>query len=90
VHNAIISAVKRAEFFNDRTPYLILRGRSCDIIVLNVHAKTEDKYDDTKDGFYEELECVFETFPKGTHEYFVKLFHCKSEEGSYFKTNKWE
>jgi endonuclease/exonuclease/phosphatase family metal-dependent hydrolase len=34
------------------------------IIVLNVHAPTEDKIDDVKDGFFEELERVFEKFPK--------------------------
>jgi hypothetical protein len=45
-------------------PYIILRGRWCDIIVLNVHAPTEDKNDDIKDRFYDTLEQVFEKFPK--------------------------
>jgi hypothetical protein len=35
------------EFISDKIPYIILRGRWCDIIVLNVHAPTEDKCDDT-------------------------------------------
>jgi hypothetical protein len=39
----IISAVKRVEFVSDRMSYIILRGRWCDIIALNVHASTEDK-----------------------------------------------
>jgi hypothetical protein len=34
------------------------------MIVLNVHAPTQDKIDDMKDRFYEELECVFNKFPK--------------------------
>jgi hypothetical protein len=38
----------------------VLRGRWCHIIVLNVHAPTEDKTDYVKDSFYEELERVFE------------------------------
>jgi hypothetical protein len=42
--------------------HLILRDRWCDIIVLNVHAPTEDKCDDTKSSFYEELERVFDYF----------------------------
>jgi hypothetical protein len=42
VHKRIISAVKRVEFISDRISYIILRGRSCDIIVLNVHAPTVD------------------------------------------------
>jgi exonuclease III len=41
-----------------------LRGRWRDISVLNVHAPTEDKTDDVKDGFYDELERVFDKFPK--------------------------
>jgi hypothetical protein len=44
--------------------YIILRGRWCHIIVLNVHAPTEDKTDYVKDSFNEELECVFDKFPK--------------------------
>jgi hypothetical protein len=31
-------------------------------IVLNAHAPTEDKRDDTKDNLYEELERVFDQF----------------------------
>jgi hypothetical protein len=44
--------------------YIILRGGWCDIIVLNNHAPTEDKNDDVKGSFYEELEHVFNKFPK--------------------------
>jgi exonuclease III len=58
VHKRIISAVKRVEFVSDRTSYIILRGRWCHIVVLNVHVPTEDKTDDVKDSFYEELERV--------------------------------
>jgi hypothetical protein len=44
--------------------YIILRGRWCHIIVLDVHAPTEDKIDYVKESFHEELEGVFDTFPK--------------------------
>jgi hypothetical protein len=50
VHRRIISAVKRVEFVNDTMSYIILRGRWFHIIVLNVHAPTEDKIDDVKDS----------------------------------------
>jgi hypothetical protein len=63
VHKRIISAVKRVEFVPNRMSYIILRGCWCDI-VLNVHAPTKDKCDDTKDSFYEELGGVFDQFPK--------------------------
>jgi hypothetical protein len=39
-------------------------GRWQNIIILDVHAPTENKTDDMKDSFYEELECVFHKFPK--------------------------
>jgi hypothetical protein len=42
----------------------MIRGRWCHIIVLNVHVPTEDKTEDVKDSFYEELERVFDKFPK--------------------------
>jgi len=59
VHHRIVSAVKRTEFVSDRMSYIVLRGRWFNIIVLNVHAQSEEKSDDSKDGFYEELEQVF-------------------------------
>jgi hypothetical protein len=51
VLKGIISEVKRVEFGNDRMSYIILRGRWFHIIVLNVHAQTEDKTDVVKDSF---------------------------------------
>jgi hypothetical protein len=53
VHKRIISAVKMVEFVNGRMSYIILRGRWCHIIVLNVNAPTEDKTDEVKGSFYE-------------------------------------
>jgi hypothetical protein len=69
VHKRIISAVKRDEFLSDRISYTILRGRWFHIIVLNVHAPTEDKTDDVKDNFYEELERIFNKFPKYNRQF---------------------
>jgi hypothetical protein len=60
----IISAVKRVEFVNDRMSYIILRGRWFHTIVLNVHVPTEDKTNDVKDSLYEELQRIFDKFPR--------------------------
>jgi exonuclease III len=38
VHQRIVSAIKRVEFVSERMSYMVLRGRWCNIIVLNVHA----------------------------------------------------
>jgi hypothetical protein len=64
VHQRIVSAIKRVEFDSDRMLYMELRGRWCNIIVLNTHAPTEEKSDDSKDSLYEELEQVFDHLPK--------------------------
>jgi hypothetical protein len=55
VHEKIASADRRVEFIGDRMSCVILRGRWCNIIVLNVHAPCEDTGDDVKGSFYEEL-----------------------------------
>jgi hypothetical protein len=36
----------------------------CHIIVLNVHVQTEDTIYDVKDNFCEQMQCVFDKFPK--------------------------
>ena len=59
VHQRIASAVKRVDFVSDRVSFIVLRGRWCNVIVLNVHEPSEKKSDESKDSFYEELEQVF-------------------------------
>jgi exonuclease III len=59
VRQRIAPAIKRVEFVNDRVSYTVMRGRWSNIIVLNVHAPNEEKSDQSKDSFYEELETVF-------------------------------
>jgi hypothetical protein len=78
VHKRIISAVKRVEVVSDTMSYIILSGRWCHITVLNVHAPTEDKTDDVKDSFYEELECVFDKFPKYHMKILLGDFNAKA------------
>jgi len=62
VHHRIVSAVKRKEFVSDRVPCIVLRGSWCTSIVLNVLAPREEKSDDSKKSFYEELEQFFLSF----------------------------
>jgi len=57
-HKGIVSAIKRVDFISDKKSYVTLRGRLCGVIFLNVRAPTEDKRDDMKNSFYEELERV--------------------------------
>jgi hypothetical protein len=64
----------RVELASDRLSYIILRGRWCDIIILNVHAPAESKVDDMKDRIYEELVLI----PKVPSENWVRRFQCQS------------
>jgi hypothetical protein len=77
VHKRIISAVKWVEFVNGRMSYIILRGCWCHVILLNVHAPTEDKVDDVKDSFYKELERMFDKFPKHHMKILLRDFNAK-------------
>jgi hypothetical protein len=47
--------VKIVELLSDRILYIILRGWWYGTIALNVHAPREDKSEDMKDVFYDEL-----------------------------------
>jgi len=56
-----------------------------------VHATTEDKNDDTKNSFYEELECLFDKLLKSDVEILLGEFSVKVRRG-YFQTKsqEWE
>jgi hypothetical protein len=62
VHQRTTLAVRTVEFVSDRMSYIILRGRWCNIIVLNLHTPCESY--DVKDSFYEEVGYVFDQFPR--------------------------
>jgi hypothetical protein len=65
--------------------YIILRGRWCYIVVLNVHVPTADKSDNVKDSFYVELEHVFDKFPKYHMKILLGDFNAKAGKGGIFK-----
>jgi hypothetical protein len=66
-------------------PSIILRGCWCHIVVLNVHAPTEDKIDGVNDSFYEELERVFDKFPKYHMKTLLGDFNAKVGREGIFK-----
>jgi hypothetical protein len=85
VHKRIISAVKKLQFISDTMSYIIIRGRWCGIIVLNVHAQTEDKIYDMKDRFYEELVHIFDKCPKYHKKHLLGHFSAKVGGEDIFK-----
>jgi hypothetical protein len=65
--------------------YIILRGRWCDITVLNVHTPTEAKNDDMKGSFYKELERAIDKFPKYHMKILLADFNIKVGRENIFK-----
>jgi hypothetical protein len=85
VHKRIISAVRRVKFVSDRMSYIILRGRWCNIIVVNVHAPCGDTRNVIKDSFYEELGRVFDQFPRYDIKILFGDFNAKVGREDTFK-----
>jgi hypothetical protein len=73
------------EFVSDRKSYIALRGRWCDIIVLNVHAQTRDNIDNMKNSFYGDLERIFDKFPKYHKKILLGDFNAKVGREDIFK-----
>jgi hypothetical protein len=65
--------------------YIILRGRWFHIIVLNGQAPTEDKTDNVKDSFYEELKLIFDKFSKYHLKMLLGYFNAKVGKEDIFK-----
>jgi hypothetical protein len=65
--------------------YIILRGRWCHIITLNVNAPTKDKIYDVKHNFCKELERVFDKFPKCHMKILLGDFNAKVGREVIFK-----
>jgi endonuclease/exonuclease/phosphatase family metal-dependent hydrolase len=91
VHMRILSAVMRVEFISDRLSYIILTGRWCNIIVLNLHASCEDKGDDVKDSIYEEKGRAFDQFPRYDMKKLLGDFNAKvGRENNFIQTTENE
>jgi hypothetical protein len=85
VQQRIVSAVKRVGFVSDRLSHTELRGRRGNVIVMDAHAPAEQKGDDSKDSFYEELEGVFDHFPKYRMKILLGDFNAKVGREDTFK-----
>jgi hypothetical protein len=70
---------------SDRISCIVLRCRWCNIIVLSAHAKREEKSDNSKNRFYEELNQVFPHFPMYNMVILLEDFNAKLRRGNIFK-----
>jgi len=81
----MLSSVKRVEFVSDRLSYIVLRGCWRNIVVVNVHAPSEERSDESNDSFYEELEQVFDHFQKDHMKMLLGDFNAKVGRENIFK-----
>jgi hypothetical protein len=79
----IVELILKFSFLNGG--YIVLRGRWCNIIVLNVHAPCEDEGNDVKDSFYEELGRVSDQFPMYDMKILLGDFNAKVGRENIFK-----
>ncbi|KAE9537576.1 hypothetical protein AGLY_006599 [Aphis glycines] len=63
VHDKTLPNVKTFSAFNDRMCYIRIAGKIFDLIIINCYAPTEEKDEDIKDKFYEQLERLYDTLP---------------------------
>jgi hypothetical protein len=56
---------------------------------LNVHAPTEDKIDNVKKSFYEEVERIFDKFPKNHMKIFLGDFNAKVGNDMFLNFMSW-
>ena len=65
--------------------YIDLRGPWCGIIVLNGHGPRDERSDTSKGRFYEELDKVFDHFPKYHMKILLGDFNAKLGREDIFK-----
>jgi len=63
VHKDLVPAVKEFKDINPRMSVLTIEAQWFDISFVNVHAPTEDKSQDEKETFYEQLESALNLIP---------------------------
>ena len=65
--------------------YIVLIGRWCNIVVLNVQAVSEERSNDAKDSFYEEPDYIFYHFP--TYHTKILLLDFNAQGGEIIFSN---
>jgi exonuclease III len=70
--------------------YITLTVRYSDVIILNAHAPNEDKGDEMKDSFHEELERVLDQFLKYHKKILLGDFNAKLRREDIFEPKNLE
>jgi len=77
IKNSILPNVVRFEPINDRICYVELKGKWYNILLINCYAPNEDKSEEIKNAFYEELDKIYDTLPTGKPKIILGYFNAK-------------
>jgi exonuclease III len=77
IDNSMITNMKEFTAINDRLCYICIKGQIWDIILMNCYAPTEDKNNDIKSAYYEELENIYDTLPRNTVKIIIEDFNAE-------------
>jgi len=87
IKNNILPNVMRFEQINDRICYVELKGKWFNILLINCHAPTEEKSEEIKNAFYEELDRIYDALPTGKPKIILDDFNAKiGKEETYRPT----
>lgn len=64
INEALLTKVSKFEVINERLCYIRFSMSNYDLIIINCHASTEEKEEEVKNAFYEDLERVYDTLPR--------------------------
>ena len=64
VRNEIKKNILSFEIYNERLYKLQIKGKFNNLSVISVHAPTEEKTDEEKEKFYEDLQIIHNKIPK--------------------------
>lgn len=64
INEALLTKVSKFEAINERLCYIRFSMPRYDLIIINCHAPTEEKEEEVKNAFYEDLERVYDTLPR--------------------------
>ncbi|KAL4143945.1 hypothetical protein QTP88_006193 [Uroleucon formosanum] len=87
IKNSILPNVVRFEPINDRICYVELKGKWFNILLINCYALTEEKSEEIKNAFYEELDRIYDALPTGKPKITLGDFNAKmGKEETYRPT----
>ncbi|KAE9521335.1 hypothetical protein AGLY_018266 [Aphis glycines] len=85
IQDKILPGIKHFSAVSDRLCYIRIAGRLFDLVIINCYAPTEDKNEDLKDNFYEDLEALYDSLPVHCVKMVVGDFNAKVGKENRFR-----